>query len=134
LGLAAGGCGLSSSDVELNGGVFDALGISAAMSKKEAEPKLAPRAGLVLPPDEKKLPKPGEPDGAASVVGEAWPDDPDQRKLRTADQLDRQQAEFCRKQALEAKGRSDTVLLPDGPKGPCNASVLGLFGQSGQQK
>lgn len=128
--LVLGGCGLSGTDVELNGGLFDVLGVSASSSKQGAEPKLAPRAGLVLPPQGDRLPAPGEHSGPTA---EAWPDDPDQRKVRNAAVLDRQQAEFCQKQALEAK-INPGAILPDGPKGSCNPSVLGAFGWSGSQK
>lgn len=131
--LAASGCGMSSSDVELNGGIFDLMGISGSgAGARTAEPKIAPRAGLVLPPSEDRLPRPGESGAAPASTAEAWPDDPDQRRIRSAAQLDRQQAEFCRKQALLER-TGDTQILPDGPKGPCTTSILGLFGVSGQQ-
>lgn len=134
LAVAAGGCGLSGNDVELNGGIFDALGVStAANASRSAEPRLAPRAGIVLPPGENRLPTPGQPAEAARVASEAWPDDPDDRKVRSAEVLDRQQAEFCRKQALEARTKSGQIL-PDGPKGPCVTSLFGAFTLPGQQK
>lgn len=134
LAVSVGGCGLSGSDVELNGGIFDALGVStAANASRSGEPRLSPRAGIVLPPEEKRLPPPGQPAEAARLAAEAWPDDPDDRKVRSAEVLDRQQAEFCRKQALEAKTKSGQIL-PDGPKGPCVTSLFGAFTLPGQQK
>lgn len=128
--VAVGGCGLSGSDVELNGGVFDLLGISASSPTRGGEPKMAPRAGIVLPPSDNRLPPPGAPAETASIPDPAWPDDPDQKKVRTAEQRDRQQAEFCRRQEMEAK-TTPNAILPNGPNGPCQKSILGTFGLFG---
>lgn len=135
LAVAVGGCSLGAGDVELNGGIFDAMGVSsAANANRGGEPRLAPRAGIVLPPSERGLPPPGSsPETTASLQPEAWPDDPDQKRVRTAAQLDKAQAEFCRKQELQ-KSVDRNAALPDGPKGPCSGSILGIFGTSGNQQ
>jgi hypothetical protein len=116
------GCGFDG--VELNGAVFDYIGISTAAQSKEREPKLEPRTGLVLPPDLERLPQPGEAQAAAPP--EAWPDDPDQRKAAAAANLDRQHAEFCREALWKARAQHGENNMPQikGPKGMCNPSIL----------
>jgi hypothetical protein len=47
VGITLGGC--SGYDVELRGGVFDALGVSNLNAKRE-EPEMNDRPGLVIPP------------------------------------------------------------------------------------
>ena len=54
LGMA--GCG--SDDIQLNGGIFDAIGLNDA--KPKGDPKMAERAPLVVPPSLDRLPPPGE--------------------------------------------------------------------------
>ena len=49
--LAFGASGCSMDDVQFNGGIFDAVGLSdAARAKNRSEPELAGRAPLVVPP------------------------------------------------------------------------------------
>ena len=68
--------------VELQGKVFDMLGVSGS-GRRAAEPKLAPRNGLVVPPDNKALPAPGS--GGTAVAAQAnWPKDPEQVKVAAA--------------------------------------------------
>src|SRR5690606_15890996 len=61
--LALPGCG-GVDGVEFNGKVFEAVGLTGALGKKE-EPKTEPRAPLVLPPSTERLPEPGQ--GGASA-------------------------------------------------------------------
>ena len=51
-----GGCGFG--DVQFEGKVFDAVGLSGQQARRE-DPKVKARAPLVLPPDA-KLPEPGK--------------------------------------------------------------------------
>jgi hypothetical protein len=114
------GCGY---DVELNGAVFDYLGVSSNSQTKKGEPRVAARSGLVLPPDLEKLPEPGS--GAVAAQGqEAWPVDADQKRVADAANLDKKHEEFCRDALWRAKARGATDEIIPGPKGPCNPSIF----------
>jgi hypothetical protein len=132
LAAAAGALLLSAcaDGIELNGKLFDAVGISsAALDAKKSEPKLAERAPLVLPPDVNRLPEPGS--GKAPVVQQAaWPDDPEQRKIRQAQERERLHLAYCRgdiqwkDKAFDKEGAG--AAAPRSPYGPCPT----LFGSS----
>lgn len=123
-GLAAvslGGCG-GFDGVQLNGKIFDAVGLSGG-GPATGEPKLAQRS-IVVPPSTASLPAPGlQPDGAAADV--AALQDPD--KVASVSQADQQRAQeaYCNKNYVEAKQRGDdNADLATGPLGPCRGSVL----------
>lgn len=113
--LALSGC---SDGISLNGGLFDAMGISdSAMSKSNAEPKLAERAPLVLPPNAQRLPEPGS--GQDIAQGDInWPE---QRKIADAKERDRLHLAYCRgeiewqKKALDPNNGTPNKS----PYGPC---------------
>jgi len=119
--LAVGGC---ADGVELNGKIFDALGVSpAALAASRREPKLAERAPLVMPPDARRLPDPDS--GQAPATQQtAWPSDPDQRKLAAAEERERLHQAYCRgdlqwkDRALKTKDGSSTGANLS-PYGPC---------------
>jgi hypothetical protein len=118
----AGGCSMD--DVELNGGVFNALGVGANQPKAET-PKLAARPGIVVPPDITRLPPPGQPAEAQAADIAALVDDPDRKTQVNQAELERQQAEYCEKNYEKAKALGDNNAdLATGPLGPCRASVL----------
>src|SRR5262249_49689166 len=72
--------GCADAGIDLNGKVFDYLGISpAAQEARRFEPQVAERAPLVMPPDSKALPQPGS--GQAPPPQLAWPDHPHQRHV-----------------------------------------------------
>lgn len=119
--LALTGCGFG--DVEFNGAVFEYMGL-ANNGKSREEPKLPPRAGIVLPPDTAKLPEPGSADVAAAPPGEAWPVDPEQSKVAAAEELDRKHEAFCRDALWRARAAGQTDAQITGPKGSCNPSIL----------
>jgi hypothetical protein len=75
------GCSGADSGVELNGKLFDAVGLSGG-SKSRSEPKLAERAPLVPPPRVDALPTPGS--GQESAGHMAWPNDPDRQRAAAA--------------------------------------------------
>lgn len=77
------GCSAGDTGVELNGKIFDAVGLSGT-GKKKSEPKLAERAPLVPPSRVDVLPAPGETQTAAAHM--AWPNDPDKRRAAEARQ------------------------------------------------
>lgn len=115
------GCGFGIDDVELNGGVFDALGVgSNSKSVSRDDVKLKPRAPLVLPPGVERLPEPGTSMAAA---------DPELLTIRDPDQapevdkaaLEKAQQEYCDKNYNEYEHNSEFVT---GPMGPCRKSVM----------
>lgn len=120
MALAAGGCG-GIDGVDLNGGVFDYLGVSTA-SQNRSEPKLAARSGIVVPPDPDRLPVPGS-EVAAEAGQVLWPSDPDEKRKLAAADRDRRHTEFCEKALIQAKMKGDQTPVK-GPNGPCTQSIL----------
>jgi hypothetical protein len=111
--------GCSMDDVQLNGGVFDAMGLNDA--KKTGDPKLAERAPLVVPPSLDRLPAPGEAPAPSQIAGI---NDPDAAKQKSREELEKQQAEFCEKNYDAAIRRGEEASMVEGPMGPCRKSVL----------
>jgi hypothetical protein len=106
--------------IDLNGKVFDYIGISpSAQEARKFEPQVAERAPLVMPPDSTRLPQPGS--GQAPVAQLSWPDDPEQRKLREAQERERLHLAYCRgdvqwkEKVLDKQG----IGTPRSPYGPC---------------
>jgi hypothetical protein len=119
--LALSGC---ADGIDLNGKVFDWMGISSsALAVRRAEPKLAERAPLVIPPDASRLPEPGS--GQASQTAMAWPDDAEQRKQREAKERERLHLAYCHGdiQWKERVMRPEDVNAPRSPFGPCPSLV-----------
>lgn len=114
--------GCSADDVEFNGKIFDAVGLN--QKTKSSEPKMAARAPLVMPPDPQRVPEPGTPaEGAAGEL--AALQDPDAVAKTNRAELERQQAEYCKKNYELAKAHGDANAdLASGPLGPCRGSVL----------
>lgn len=124
--LLLGGCG--GEGIELNGKIFDAVGLSGN-AEKSAEPKMAQRTGIVVPPNTGSLPVPGSraegdsPDLAAIQ-------DPDKIVQVSQAEKERQQAEYCKKNYEEAMQRGDSNAdLATGPLGPCRGSVISALQQ-----
>ena len=126
LGLGAAGCSMD--DVSLNGGVFDMVGMSDSQRAKSrgGEPEIAARPSLVVPPNLNRLPEPGEPQ--AEVTQEARLDtiqDPDAVKQKSREELEKEQAQYCRANYEIPKSRGDdSADAAEGPLGPCRPSVL----------
>ncbi|MEM6498320.1 MAG: hypothetical protein AAF709_16550 [Pseudomonadota bacterium] len=122
-GLILSGC--AGYDLELKGGVFDYLGVSQ-IGKKKAEPQMAQRTGIVVPPRTAALPVPGSrpaPQQVASAGGQQWPVNPEDAKAAKTKAILDQHLAFCAKE----KQKVDTgiVSVPaDGPLGSCEESVL----------
>ena len=120
--LLVGGCGTD--EIELNGKIFDALGVSGTGAKKE-EPNLRARNGLVVPPSTASLPPPGSGRDAASEADIAFINDPDRKKVVDKIELARRQKEYCKIHYEQAKARGDTSADDAvGPAGPCRATFL----------
>ena len=126
-GLALCLAGCSAGDVQLNGKVFDALGAVTGSNATQGDVKVAPRAGLVVPPNLQNLPEPGSqavPDGQMAQIV-----DHDQKKVVDKTALQAQQAAYCKVNYEQAKQRGDntTADLAVGPMGSCRPSALGLI-------
>jgi len=120
-----GGC---ADGVEINSPLLDSVGLSTAALSKKEEPKLQPRAPLVMPPSTERLPEPGQaPPTAVAAANPAWPKDKDQERAATAGQKQAKQAQYCRdgnwKERSMDSGYGHTV----GPDGVCGSifSVIG---------
>ena len=113
-------------DVQFNGGLFDAVGLSdsAKAKLKSGEPQVAERAPLVVPPTLERLLPPGEPSAGQDQL--AAIQDPDTVKKVSQQELERKQAEYCKVNYEDAKARGDetTALNAAGPLGQCRPSVL----------
>ena len=111
--------------VELNGKMFDWMGVSEAAKKANArEPRLPSRAGLVMPPDVNRLPEPGSetnPNDATVALA-----DPDKKKALAAAERERLHKAYCSGE-MDWKERTRTRAseqdAPKSPYGPC--SILG---------
>jgi hypothetical protein len=115
-------------EVQFNGGVFDAMGLSDSARAKSSsgDPKLAERAPLVVPPNLGNLPKPGEEQTPAPAL--AAIKDPDAVKQASKEESERQQAAYCKEHYEDPKMRGDdSVDSVEGPLGPCRPSVLGAI-------
>ena len=112
-------------DTELNGKVFDLMGVSsAAQAAAKAEPKMAVRSGLVLPPDSARLPEPGSA-GTDEAAALAAVDDPDQRKIKSAAERARLHKAYCSGEMNWKERVNDKDATPKSPYGPC-----GLVGKA----
>ena len=91
--------GCASYDLELQGGLFDLAGISgSALKGSSAEPKVAARNPLVVPPRTDKLPQPGARRAAAPPAvapQQAWPVDPETRKVAMAKAAKDRRRAYC---------------------------------------
>lgn len=123
--LAVGAAGCSMDDVQFNGGIFDAVGLSdsARSNANSGEPKMAERAPLVVPPKLDNLPAPGE--AAPDDSRLAAIHDPDEQAKVSQEELERQQAEYCEKNYhLPKSAGDDSADSVEGPLGPCRPSIL----------
>jgi hypothetical protein len=122
LAVSLGGCG-GFDGVQLNGKIFDAMGMSGDSAAKE--PKMAQRTGLVVPPSTTgALPVPGSgQDPQAADV--AALQDPDKLAHISQEEKQRQQDAYCKVNYEQAKARGDdNADLAEGPLGPCKGSVI----------
>ncbi|MFN3625868.1 MAG: hypothetical protein ACK4TP_17635 [Hyphomicrobium sp.] len=118
--LALTGCG--SDDIQFNGGIFDAVGLSDNGKSSSAIPKVAERAPLVVPPTLDRLPAPGEAPAAPAQIADI--NDPDAAKQKSKAELEKQQAEYCDKHYRDAGMRGEEASMVEGPLGPCRPSIL----------
>jgi hypothetical protein len=117
--LAVSVAGCSTDDIQFNGGIFDAVGLSDASKSSGGEPQMADRAPLVVPPKIDRLPAPGEAPPPGTQL--ATISDPDVEAQRSQEELEKEHAEFCEKNYNEHDASTDSV---EGPLGPCRKSIL----------
>jgi hypothetical protein len=122
IGFGLAGC--AQDDIQFNGGIFDAVGLSDATKVKSKEAKVAERAPLVVPPTLDRLPEPGSAPTADTTI--AGIKDPDEVKSASKEELQRRQDEYCKVNYEQAKQRGDDTTADNavGPLGPCRGSVL----------
>jgi hypothetical protein len=124
--LALAGCaalvaGCSAGDVELNGKIFDAMGMTASKQSGK-DPNLVARAPIVLPPSMERLPEPGEATETASILDMR---DADEQKVANQAELERKQAEYCKVHYEQVKQRGDASAdNAKGPLGECRPSIF----------
>ncbi|MBA2126842.1 hypothetical protein DLM45_11520 [Hyphomicrobium methylovorum] len=122
LSAGLGACGMD--DIQLNGKVFDAVGLNSTGSTNK-EPKLAARQPLVMPPgmESEALPAPGSgPTGQSSL---AEIQDPDRKKHVSQSDLQKKQDAYCKVHYEDAKARGDeTAVTASGPLGSCAPSIF----------
>lgn len=122
----AGAC--SPGDVQLEGKVFDALGVSGNQASRET-PKVAARSPLIVPPSLERLPEPGQGQQAPNDGVLASINDPDRAKEVDEVALAKAQAAYCEKHYAPAKAlnlpEADSIT---GPAGSCRPSVLNAIG------
>jgi hypothetical protein len=120
--LAMSGC--AADDIQLNGKIFDAVGLNS-IGQKTAEPKMAERAPLVMPPSLDRIPEPGKSPEAIANDATTLVEDVDKKAKTSRAELEKQQAEYCKTNYELAKARGDdNADLATGPLGPCRTSVL----------
>lgn len=117
-GLSA--CGAD--DIQLNGKLFDAVGLNSTGSTNKV-PKLAARQPLVMPPGLDSLPAPGSTAGEQPSLAEIH--DPDRKKRVSQSDLQQKQDAYCKVHYEDAKARGDgTAAAAAGPMGPCAPSIF----------
>lgn len=117
--LALSACG--GEGVQLEGKMFDWMGVSSsALEARKAEPKMADRAPLVVPPSVTRLPEPGTQQQPKDSDLAALKD-PDIRKKAAAAERERLHLAYCRGEVQW----KDKALEPGkmganrSPYGPC---------------
>ena len=118
----------SPGDVQLEGKVFDALGVNTSSTQRTA-PDLKPRSGIVIPPNLSSLPPPGS--GKVDEPQLADVQDYDAKRAKPREVLEKEQAEYCAKHydMAKAMGNQDDALV-EGPLGRCQKSILNMTGLS----
>ncbi|MGE0628274.1 MAG: hypothetical protein AB7O43_10650 [Hyphomicrobiaceae bacterium] len=132
--LLLAGCGIGGIDgIELQGGVFDALGLTNQDKTTNKNVKVAARPGLVLPPTEQRLPPPTDAPPVPATV-EAWPVDPETRRVQQAAELDRRHKEVCEREMASAQARGEDTSAVKGPKGLCQVGIFGSLTEAVEGK
>ena len=126
-GLALGGCS-NIDGVELNGKLFDMMGISSASETRTRDPKMADRPPLVVPPSVTRLPEPGS--GKATSDDVAGLNDPELRKQAAAKERERFHLAYCRGELQWREKALDPNAVNKSPYGPCPSIINNITGKS----
>lgn len=110
LAVSVSGCGVTG--VELNGKAFEMLGVDGTIGGKEEEAKLARRGGLVIPPDTKRLPKPGEETSVATVEDREWPVSAEDREAQIAAAQEAKVKKMCANRSWYENTIDGTAVNP----------------------
>ena len=132
-GLALGGCS-NIDGVELNGKIFDLMGISSAtQDTRTRDPKMADRPPLVVPPSVTRLPEPGT--GKPVSADVAALNDPELRKQVAAKERERLHLAYCRGELQWRERALDPNAVNKSPYGPCPSVINTITGKKtdGQQ-
>ena len=117
--LAVVGLSGCSDGTSLNGKIFDLLGVSdASQANARAEPAVAARPGLVLPPDTQRLPAPGSGDDVQTPTLAAIVD-PDVKRANDVAERQRLHRAYCSGQINWKERLADPNASPTSPYGPC---------------
>lgn len=123
------GCG-GVDGVELNGKIFDWMGVSEAAKQANArEPRMPQRAGLVMPPDLNRLPEPGAENDPNDMTASL--NDPDKKKAAAAAERARLHKAYCSGELTwkERAYAKDSLQTNKSPFGPCSA-IGGIVNQN----
>lgn len=133
IGALAGltGCG-GVDGVELNGKLFEAVGMTGSLGGKKVEPKTEARAPLVLPPPSQSLTEPGSLAASAPIpqANQAWPNDPDKGKASKDEAIKQAQAAHCKDGNWKEKALGDEAKAANGPAGSCTGNIFSIIGKS----
>lgn len=108
--------------VELNGKIFDWMGVSEAAKQANArEPRVPQRTGLVMPPDVNRLPDPGSETNPNDMTVAL--NDPDKKKAAAAAERARLHQAYCSGELTwkERAYAKDSLQTNKSPFGPCSA-------------
>ena len=106
--------------VELNAPILNAVGLDLG-GKKKADDDLPERTGLVVPPSTEALPAPGTQTAAASQQN--WPNDPDKRKKREAEDKAAAEEKYCREGNWDSKANIDEFNKNIGVEARCQSQL-----------
>ena len=118
--------GCASDGLELNGKIFDWIGVSeSAQAANKREAKLSERSGLIVPPNLARLPEPGseQPQDANFNLN-----DPDQKRIATAANREREHKAYCSgEKNWQERALNKNAEAARSPYGPCNQFIGDAF-------
>ena len=106
--------------VEVDAPILNAVGLNLSSKKKEDD-DLPERTGLVVPPSNQALPAPGTQTAAAAQQN--WPNDPDKRKKREAEETAAAKEKYCREGNWDSKANIDEFNKNIGVEARCQSKL-----------
>jgi hypothetical protein len=117
--LALGGCA-DGVGVELDAPILNAVGLDLGGKKKD-DADLPERTGLVLPPSTEALPAPGTQTAASGAQN--WPNDPDKRRKREAEETAAAKEKYCREGNWDSKANIEEFNKNIGVEQRCQSKL-----------